>query len=42
MLLGKRKNRIIIEIPVDVAAPKAMIAGTQKASHASLYRIMHS
>ena len=42
MLFGKHKNRIIIEIPVDVAEPKATTADTQKASYASLCRIMQS
>ena len=42
MLFGKQKDRLIIEIPGDVAEPKATTADTQKASYASLYRIMHS
>ena len=42
MLFGKHKDRIIIEIPVDVAEPKATTADTKKASYASLYRITHS
>ena len=42
MLFGKHKGRINIEIPVDVAEPKATTADTEKASYASLYRIMHS
>ena len=41
-LFGKHKDRMVIEIPVDVAEPKATTADTQKASYASLYRIMHS
>ena len=42
MLFGKHKDRIIIEIPADVAEPKATTADTKMASYASLYRIMHS
>ena len=37
MLFGKHKDRIIIEIPVEVAEPKATTADTRKASYASLY-----
>ena len=42
ILFGKHKDRIVIEIPVNIAEPKATTAGNQKASCASLYRIMHS
>ena len=42
VLFGKHKDRVIIEILVDVAEPKATTADTKKASYASLYRIMHS
>ena len=42
IIFGKHKDRIMIGIPVDVAEPKATTAENQKASDASLYRIMHS
>ena len=41
-LFGRQKDRKVIEIPVDVAEPKATTADTEKAAYAALHRIMHS
>ena len=42
MLVGKYKDRLVIEIPVDVAEANATTPDTQMVACASVYSIMNS